>query len=536
MSFQDFYNLDVSYKNAMILYKTLPNNDQFDFLDVKDLQMFIDDYNKVLDFELIECGDQFPLKQCENSKDLFKLNNEIKECVNELENITKKYNDILNKQFNKNGESTFIKLVNDKESYYLSSTKIRGMSLQKIVKDELEVKFLTNEAQFTNCTIKELSNKLCNLENVFKTNLEEYYIKFQEQIYNKKLFKNLIKFIETVDITYSNIYASRIYGYVKPEIKDDACNIKGVRHPIIERLDKDTEYIPNDIVFDKENGMILYAINSSGKSSLLKSFGLTVIMAQSGLFVPCESMVFTPFNKIISQLDNSDNIWKGQSSFVREMIGLKTMLENSDEHTLCLADELTSSTEQVSATAIFASTILQLVEKKSKFLFTTHLHSVSEIDKIKNNKFIQIKHLKVNVSETGIITFIRKLSDGVCDPLYGLEIAQAVGLPKEFIKMAFELRSTKPKKSRYNTSKKLVECEICSYKPKNSKETPLHAHHIQFQSTADTNNFTKHYHKNSKFNLVSLCHDCHEDVHNNKINIYGYIQTSDGVKLDYNCN
>lgn len=475
----------------------------------------------------------------EEIDNMLKLYDNKKNCINEHREYL---NDILIKQYKKNGE--YVKVNGDGE---FVCTKIRGTALRMCLdKTKYEFKTLTNEMRIINNDLKNVSNELKDMLNEIAKVHNEKFEKYQSILYkqNIKLFENIISFIAEIDKSYSNSISSVKNKYTRPIIKTgdihSSINAVGLRHPIIEKINNDTMYIPNDIRLDDDaSGIVLYAINSSGKSSLLKSIGISVVMAQAGLYVAAENFVLSPFNKIICQLDVGDNIWKSQSSFVREMTGLKFMLENADHNTLCLADELTSSTEQVSATALFASTILTLDNINAKYMFTTHLHTVAEIDKIKTNKRIQIKHLNVSVVDNNIV-FTRKLQDGPCNPLYGLEIANAVGLPKEFIKMAFDIRnnkgdfkSVKAKKSRYNSKKELSACEICGYTQTCKKQAPLHAHHIEYQETADENDFTKHFHKNRKFNLVSLCNECHESVHNNKLQINGYIQTSDGVKLDY---
>ena len=141
-----------------------------------------------------------------------------------------------------------------------------------------------------------------------------------------------------------------------------------MRHPIIELINNDTEYVPNDVVLNKDSlGMLVYGLNSSGKSSLLRSVGVCVVLAQCGLYVPCKSFSFTPFHTIISQVDLSDNLFANKSSFTSEMCGLKRILTCSDPNTLVLSDELCRGTEVNSSCAIVATTLLHLVENKSKF-------------------------------------------------------------------------------------------------------------------------------------------------------------------------
>jgi DNA mismatch repair protein MutS len=335
-----------------------------------------------------------------------------------------------------------------------------------------------------------------------------------------------------------------MYKYCKPEIKENEYSTfqaKGIRHPVIERINQDTMYVPNDVDL---NGMILYALNSCGKSSLLRSVGLCVIMAQCGLYVPCESFVFTPFFNIVSQVDFHDNILKAQSSFVAEMMGLKKILNVANERTLVLSDELTKGTEAISAASILAAAAIELANRNTKFIFTTHLQDVAKLDQVKKCKNIQICHLSVDISGNNIV-FQRKLQDGPCSELYGLEVAKAVGLDKQLLDRSFKIRDfligkrkdiVSNRRSRYNTNKIMDKCEICNYTPVKSTDIPLDCHHINFQCNADNNDFNGHFHKNSKHNLVCLCKQCHQAVHNGNIIIEGYTSTTNGVMLSFHHN
>jgi DNA mismatch repair protein MutS len=119
-------------------------------------------------------------------------------------------------------------------------------------------------------------------------------------------------------------------------------------------------------------------------------------------------------------------------------------------------------------------------------------------------------------------------------------VAKAVGIPDYLLNVAFDIRNDIigkghkiVKKSRYNNSKILSQCEICNYSPIKDTDMPLDTHHINFQCNADKDGFNGHFYKNSKFNLVCLCKNCHIKVHSNQLQITGYTQTSNGKILNY---
>ena len=470
-----------------------------------------------------------------------------------LEKICQNFSEAINGK--KEKKDLIVRLTySDNDGYSLVTTNARANVLKKWLETQNELQnyqFKTNksETKITSSEIEGTSRKIIKYKEQLQKLIKQKYLEIITTIYtdNKSLFEELVNYIELIDITKANVKCAKLYKYSKPIInkktEDSFINVKGIRHPIIERLLTDTEYIPNDLELSTNNtGIVLYGLNAGGKSSLLRAVGLCCIMAQCGFYIPCDYFEFNPFKTIVSQVDLHDNIWKGQSSFVTEMLHLKSILKRSDSNTLVLADELCKGSEVVSATSIFASSVDLLSKNNVKFIFTTHLHKVAELDCIKKLKNIRIAHLSVEITKDKKIVFCRKLKEGPSQSLYGLEVAKALNLDKSFIHKAFEIRNEligkkkeilSTKKSKYNTQKFIDECEICGYYPKTDTDLHLHTHHIDFQCNADDKGFIKHFHKNTKFNLITLCAKCHENVHLNKIEINGYKQTTNGLELDY---
>ena len=140
----------------------------------------------------------------------------------------------------------------------------------------------------------------------------------------------------------------------------------------MKNLQEDETYVPNDIelgIDTKQNGMLLYGTNAVGKSSLIRSIGICVIMAQAGLFVPCSEFIYKPYKSIFTRILGNDNLFKGLSTFAVEMSELRTILNNATENSLVLGDELCSGTETTSATSIFMAGVIQLHNRESSFIF-----------------------------------------------------------------------------------------------------------------------------------------------------------------------
>jgi DNA mismatch repair protein MutS len=298
--------------------------------------------------------------------------------------------------------------------------------------------------------------------------------------------------------------------------------INGIRHPIIELMGGDEKFITNDVNLT-DKGMLLYGINACGKSVLLKSVGLCLIMAQIGSFVPAESMVFVPRHKIITRVTYEDNMHKSMSSFVVEMTELKYILATADKYSLILGDEICKGTENISATSIVSSAINTLAKNNIPFIFTSHLHDVAQYV-----SGIQIKHLAVKiVGDT--FTYERKLADGSGPSVYGIEVCKGLGFDDAFITECRTIRNKlegkqqlllADKRSHFNTSVIVDQCSLCG------KRNGLQTHHIQEQHTADSNGYIEHFHKNNKFNLLVLCEECHRDLHLNNKQIQKHTTTN----------
>lgn len=434
-----------------------------------------------------------------------------------------------------------IKLIKDKDQYYLSTTKMRLEGIKKEKKIDLSkmiTKTLTNEIRMCNEEMIKISDNINEYTYAFIIEKNNEFNKILEILQESRL-TDLISFIGEIEVIICNLELYNKYKYTCPKITsttESYIKCKQVRHPIIERILIDTLYIPNDITLSNESNILLYAFNSVGKSSLLRAIGINLILAQCGIYVSASEFEYGIFDNIICQVDLSDNLYKNDSSFITELKGIKYILENSNKKTLILADELNKGTENISAVSILASLLNELTKRKTKFLMTTHLHELPELSIIKNNKNILIKHLSVEIEENNI-KFTRLLQDGRINPLYGIEIASTL-LDVKFINTCYKIRedllkttkkSSSFSKSRYNCKKIIIKCEICSVIDN------LETHHIKFQRDADENGYFNdvHYHKNTKANLCTLCKTCHVKIEQGTLIVNGYIKTTNGVILEW---
>ena len=414
--------------------------------------------------------------------------------------------------------------------------------------------------------IEEISNLIIlNQQKIQKLVTEKYSLFLKKLIDTFEIkYLDLINTVSQIDVYCTNSINAFEYSYSKPNVvsyQNSFLIANDIRHPIVERIQTQSKYVENDIVIGNipdhlndtksniksSNGILLYGVNSSGKSTLMKSIGLNIIMAQSGMYVPCSSFTFSPYKHIFTRISGNDNIYRGMSSFTVEMTELKNILDRCNNNSLILGDELCSGTESISALSIVASGILEILSKNSNFIFATHLHELCNLDIIKEKTVmdkLQIYHIHVDCDDSGNIVFNRKLKEGSGNSIYGLEICKFLKLPEQFLKNAEKIRKQimntsnnliEPKVSKYNSNLIVSSCGICGYIPTDG--LPLDTHHIVYQNTQNENGFVKlnntSFHKNQEFNLIPLCKKCHEDEHHGNLKIKGYIDTSNGRKILY---
>jgi|UniRef100_A0A6C0ALH5 DNA mismatch repair protein MutS len=544
----ELFNLILNHKDLYYLKQIVPE-DQI----LNNFKEYITDYRSCFDLEQMRTISLYTNKdeivnffKKDVVKELDVIQNNIKDLENSIELLKREYEDIINQP---------IKVgFTDNDGYFFTCTKIRYQKLinelekRNVSTKNFNMRATSNTVKFYTTEFTKHSNNLINTRELLVKKVKiNYLLKLSEYTakYNN-VFSNLTKFIEIIDVVQSNLICAKRYKYCKPHLyknKSPSVQAIAMRHPIIEIIIDDTEYISNDINLEDDNlGILLYGLNSSGKSSLLRALGINLILAQCGLYVPCKSFIFSPFSTLISQVDLTDNLFANKSSFISEMCGLKKILNCCKESTLVLSDELCRGTEVNSSTAIVASTILELIKTNTKFFFTTHLHLLPNIKSIQNQSKLNICHLSVGIENDKII-FERYLKPGSGSTLYGLEVCSSIIQNSNFIDTSFEIRNEilnnntnilNNKRSNYNKKKITNHCETCGYIPtKNS--LPLDTHHIQEQKNCDENGFVKDksYHKNKCFNLVSLCKSCHLKIDTGELVIHGYKQTTNGIILDY---
>lgn len=335
-----------------------------------------------------------------------------------------------------------------------------------------------------------------------------------------------------------------------------AVSVRGLRHPLIQAQALRSQLVSHDLDLglptklasremdgktpeEHYRGMLLYGINASGKSSLMKALGLAVLLAQLGSAVPAQSMTVTPYSAISTRILNQDNLWAGLSSFAVEMSELRTILTAADQRTLVLGDELCSGTESVSATALVAAGIQCLLGAGSSFVLATHLHDLMKLPAITEATALRIAHLRVHYDAVAdVLVYDRTLMAGAGASNYGLTVAKALHMPPALLEAAYGFRRTllgeDPRGGNsYNADVLLRACEVCG----SALARDIEVHHIQEQHVASANLTDSKAKWNTDGtalhglrNLVAVCQRCHDAHHAGEITIGMVKDTSAGAR------
>jgi len=247
----------------------------------------------------------------------------------------------------------------------------------------------------------------------------------------------------TMDTLLSFAHVAAANNYCQPKIADtDSLEIKDGRHPVIEKqLPIGEEYVPNDIFLDNSSQQIIIITgpNMAGKSALLRQTALIVLMAQMGSFVPASYARLGIIDKVFTRVGASDNLSKGESTFMVEMTETASILNNLSDRSLVLMDEIGRGTSTYDGISIAWSIVEYLHNQpkcRAKTLFATHYHELNQLAE----DFPKVKNFNVSVKEMGNkVIFMRKLEKGGSEHSFGIHVAQMAGMPNPVVLRAADI-------------------------------------------------------------------------------------------------
>ena len=392
--------------------------------------------------------------------------------LDELKSSRKGNKDFVSKLEQEEKERTGIKTLkvgyNRVFGYYIEVSK----GAIKEIKEEYgyeRKQTLSNCERFITPLLKEKEALILGAEEKI-INLEyDLFVEIRDII--KKYIPDIQKLAHTlseIDVLASLAVVAEENNYIKPLLNEDnIIDIKDGRHPVIEKVLTDKEFVSNDILMDKNDTiMLITGPNMAGKSTYMRQMAIIAIMAQIGSFVPASYANVPIFDKIFTRIGASDDLVSGESTFMVEMIEANSAITNATKNSLILFDELGRGTATYDGMSLAAAIIEYIHDKVgAKTFFSTHYHELTDLEK-------SHKHLKnVHVSakeENGNITFLHKVEPGSIDKSYGIHVAKLAKLPDELINKANDIL-IKYEKNEKKISPDVEQISLDLYEPEKSK-------------------------------------------------------------------
>lgn len=339
--------------------------------------------------------------------------------------------------------------------YYLEVTNSHK---DKVPQEWIRKQTLVNAERYITPELKEYEEKILNAEERMIAIEQKYFMALVQDAseYVTQIQQNA-RVLATIDCLVSFALVAKSNNYCRPKIADtDTLEIKDGRHPVIEKqLPVGEPYVPNDIYLDNESQqiMIITGPNMAGKSALLRQTALIVLMAQMGSFVPASYARIGIIDKVFTRVGASDNLSKGESTFMVEMTETASILNNLSDSSLVLMDEIGRGTSTYDGISI-AWSIVEYLHNHPKFraktLFATHYHELNQLA----DDFPKIKNFNVSVKEVGNkVIFLRKLKEGGSEHSFGIHVAQMAGMPNPIVLRASEIMGHLEKDKEMSPSK-----------------------------------------------------------------------------------
>lgn len=329
--------------------------------------------------------------------------------------------------------------------YYIEVT---NTNIDLVPENYIRKQTLSNVERFITPELKEYESKVLNA----KDKIEELEYKIFKEITSnikntKKVLQDVSSEIAHLDMIISFAVVAIENNYIKPEIdKDFDIDIQDARHAVVEKLIGSEDYVSNNIKFtEEEKIIILTGPNMAGKSTYMKQIALIIILAQIGSYVPASYAKIGIVDKIFTRVGASDDLVSGQSTFMVEMSEVANIVNNATERSFVILDEVGRGTSTFDGISIAWAISEYMHDKiKSKTIFATHYHELTELEK----KFKNIVNFRIEVKEiSNSVIFLRKIVKGGADKSYGIEVAKLAGIPNEIInrskKMLFNLEKRK---------------------------------------------------------------------------------------------
>lgn len=337
--------------------------------------------------------------------------------------------------------------------YFIEVSKAKA---ELVPDDYTRKQTMANAERFITPALKEVENKVLGAEERSKQLELEEFTKLRSQVclYLDEL-QLTAEALATLDILLGFTEIAQLHDHTRPQL-DESCELQIIegRHPVLEQTLVDEKFVPNDTLLTPEDArlLILTGPNMAGKSTYIRQVALITLMAQIGAYVPAESAHIGLVDRIFCRVGASDDIARGQSTFMVEMNETSLIINNASERSLVILDEIGRGTATFDGLSIAWSVAEHLHDTiKARTLFATHYHELTDLANTRK----AVENYNVAVREwNDEIIFLRKILPGSADKSYGIQVAKLAGLPDSIVNRAkdilshLEMNSSKPEAKR----------------------------------------------------------------------------------------
>ena len=345
--------------------------------------------------------------------------------------------DMQRRESERTGISSLKISYNNVFGYYL---EVRNTFKDKVPPEWIRKQTLVSAERYITEELKQYEEKIFGAEEKIAALESRIYADLVERIQqNIARIQRNCRILARLDVLADFALLARERNYCRPEMDESlSLDIKAGRHPVIETLmAPGEEYVPNDIFLDDKTQqiIILTGPNMAGKSALLRQTALIVLMAQVGSFVPADAARIGWFDKLFTRVGATDNISRGESTFMVEMLETSMIMHNLSARSLVLLDEIGRGTSTYDGMSIARALVEYIHERGhgAKTLFATHYHELNDLEGL----FPRVKNFHIAVKEAGKqVIFLRKLREGGVAHSFGIHVARLAGMPPEVIDSA----------------------------------------------------------------------------------------------------
>jgi DNA mismatch repair protein MutS len=351
--------------------------------------------------------------------------------------------------------------------------EITNANLDFVPEDYVRKQTTVNGERFVTPELKEVESKILGADERAKALEYELFLRVREAVLKcLDELQTTARSIAALDAIASLAETARLYGYSRPIVTDDArIAIRDGRHPVLDQNLTEEKFVPNDCLLDNAENrlMLVTGPNMAGKSTYIRQIALIVLMAQIGSFVPAAEAEIGLVDRIFTRVGASDDLARGQSTFMVEMNETANIVNNATDRSLVILDEIGRGTSTFDGLSIAWSVAEYLHDFiRARTLFATHYHEMTELSVICPG----VKNYNVAVREwNDQIIFLRKIQPGGADKSYGIQVARLAGLPKEIVDRAKEIL-TNLEASELNAQGKprLAEAKVLRQRPRRKEE------------------------------------------------------------------